>query len=142
MESMLVHARCLINFTCGNYRGNQQPTDIQPKDFLGVDWWPRDEPFERKLRGRLAFINQELQHLSWRRVDDKEPLIVHLPLLAHEVHWAMHLFVEELDARRLPVWQSRFASQEKLVEPMLPGYRNAGETVPHLAPARVNPSPP
>jgi hypothetical protein len=40
MDAALVHARCLINFIAGNYAGKRISKDIQPKDFLGVDWWP------------------------------------------------------------------------------------------------------
>ena len=142
MEATLVHARCLINFCCGGYKGARNAQDIQPRDFLGLDWWPREEDFDRKMRGRLRFINENLAHLSWRRVLDKSPLIVSLSLLVNEVHWAMHLFVEELHARNAEPWASRFAGQEQLVARDLPNYRGAAETKPHLAPGRQNPTPP
>lgn len=136
MESTLMHARCLINFCCGGYNGNHKDSDIQPMDFLGRPWWPSDEAFDRCLRGRLRFINQKLQHLSWERVRNKEPLMVSVHLLAHEVHWAMHLFVEELrtiDSR----WHTQFELQEQLVAAQLPKSEPFGQTVPHLAPARA-----
>ncbi|HMJ77434.1 MAG TPA: hypothetical protein VK507_15755 [Iamia sp.] len=141
LESTLMHARCLINFCCGGYRGAHNDGDIQPGDFLGRPWWPRDEPFDRLIRGRLRFINQELQHLSWQRVRNKEPLMVSVHLLAHEVHWAMHLFVEELRADASQ-WLARFEAQEQLVDGRLPRLNRPGQTVPHLAPARANPIPP
>ena len=53
LEATFVHARCLVNFCSGGYAGNRNPADIQPANFLGVDWWPRDGQFDRKLRGRL-----------------------------------------------------------------------------------------
>src|SRR5947209_1427853 len=89
MEATLVHGRCLINFCCGGYYGTRHPRDIQPSDFVGVDWWPRDEEFDRQLRGRLRFINEELQHLSWQRVLNQQALIVPVTLLVHEVQYAM-----------------------------------------------------
>ncbi|HSH58319.1 MAG TPA: hypothetical protein VK988_01510 [Acidimicrobiales bacterium] len=95
LEATLVHTRCLIHFCCGGYEGRRNRHDIVPADFLGVDWWPRDEDFDRHLRGRLRFIDHELQHLSWQRVLNKDPLIVPIVLVAHEVHWGMHLFVED-----------------------------------------------
>ncbi len=58
LEATFVHARCLVNFCSGGYAGNRNPADIQPANFLGVDWWPRDEQFDRKLRGRLRLVNQ------------------------------------------------------------------------------------
>jgi hypothetical protein len=140
IEATLVHARCLINFCCGGYKGARNDDDIQPADFLGVDWWPRDGDFDRRLRGRLRFINQELQHLSWQRVLHKDPLIVSVNLLAHEAHWAMHLFVDELRARHND-WLSRFELQEQLVSKLLPPLARTVETVPHLAPARQSPTP-
>lgn len=141
LEAMLVHARCLIHFCCGGYKGRRNRRDIVPENFLGADWWPRDEDFDRKLRGRLRFIDEELQHLSWQRVLNKAPLMVSMTLLAAEVHWAMHLFVEELRAKGSP-WLATFEIQEHLVREMLPSHQNAAQTTPHLAPARPNPVPP
>ncbi len=102
---------------------------------------PRDEDFDRHLRGRLRFIDHELQHLSWQRVLDKEPLIVPIVLVAHEVHWGMHLFVEELRAKQSD-WLDTFEVQEQLVRKLLPPLVRPVETVPQLAPARPNPVPP
>lgn len=141
LEATLVHARCLILFCCGGYKGKRDRSDIVPKDFLGVDWWPRDEDFDRQLRGRLRFINHELQHLSWQRVLNKEPLIVPVVLVAHEVHWGMLLFVDELRAKQND-WLDTFAPQEQLVGKLLPPLGRLAETVPHLAPARGSPIPP
>ena len=141
MEAMLVHARCLIHFCCGGERGKRDCRDIAPEDFLGVDWWPRDENFDQRLRGRLQFIDRYLQHITWQRVLDKAPLVVSLKLLAAEVHYGMHLFVEELRAKGSP-WLGTFEIQEKAVEAVLPSYQGAIETTPHLAPARANAMPP
>ena len=141
MEATLVHARCLINFCSGDYGGRSTDRDIRPADFLGVDWWPRDEQFDRKLRGRVRFINQELQHLPWQRVLNKAPLAVSVRLLAHEVHWGMHLFVEELQAKQ-SVWHPTFEIQERYVAGLLPPLDGTAETVPHLAPARPVATPP
>lgn len=62
-------------------------------------------------------------------------------LLAHEVHWGMHLFVEELRAKHNDCL-SRFEVQEQYVEQLLPPLRHPAETLPHLAPARPHPTPP
>jgi hypothetical protein len=141
LESTLMHARCLINFCCGGYGGSHNDSDIQPSDFLGRLWWPRDEEFDQCLRGRLRFINQELQHLSWQRVRNDDPLMVSVHLLAHEVHWAMHLFVEELRASESH-WLARFELQERVVATRLPKLERVGQTIPHVAPARPDPFPP
>lgn len=141
LEATLVHARCLINFCCGGYQGGRNRSDIRPEDFLGRDWWPRDEEFDRTLRGRLRFINQELQHLSWQRVLDEEPLGVSVTLLAHEVHWAMHLFVDEL-RHRSNDWLPNFEIQEQYITARLPTLDRPQQTSPHLAPVRENPTPP
>jgi hypothetical protein len=92
------------------------------------------------LRGRVLFINQELQHLSWQRVLDTEPLIVSVTQLVHEVHWSMHLFVEELRGTRSD-WLERFELHEQYVRTLLPELGETGETVPHLAPERSNQTP-
>ena len=141
LEATLVHVRCLIHFCCGGYDGKRDGRDIVPKNFLGVDWWPRDEDFDRTLRGRLRFINHELQHLSWQRVLNKEPLIVPVVLVAHEVHWGMHLFVDEL-RRKQSDWLETFELQEQVVRKLLSPLGRLAETVPHLAPARSSPIPP
>ena len=141
LEATLVHARCLINFCCGGYRGNRHAHDIQPSDFLQREWWPRDESFDRLLRGRLKFINEEMQHLSWERVLNKEPLAVPMGFLAHQVHWAMHLFVEELAANESR-WHPDLHLQEQYVTTRLPPRERWAETTPHLAPPRQNPIPP
>lgn len=142
MEAVLVHTRSLINFVCGGYKGGRMAHDIQPADFLGMDWWPRDEDFDRMLRGRVRFINQELAHLSWERVLNKDPLIVSVTLLAREVHWGMHLFVDELRTKQ-STWLPMFDAHEHQVTGALPPLdRRTAGTVPHLAPARANPTPP
>lgn len=140
LEATLLHARCLIHFCCGGYDGKRDRRDIVSKDFLGVDWWPRDEDFDRKPRGRLRFIDHGLQHLSWQRVLNKEPLIVPVVLVAHEVHWGMHLFVEELRAKQSD-WFDTFELQEPIVQRLLTPLGRLAETVPHLAPARRSPIP-
>ena len=123
------------------YKGTRDASDIQPADFLGEDWWPRDEDFDRKLRGRLRFINQELQHLSWQRVLNKDPLLVSVTLLAHEVHRAMDLFVDELNTKRSD-WFPPFDLQRQYVTKLLPRLDRPAETAPHLAPPRRKPTPP
>jgi hypothetical protein len=72
---------------------------------------------------------------------NKEPLIVPIVLVAHEVHWGMHLFVDELRAKQSD-WLEPFEFQEQLVWKLLPPLVGPVETVPHLAPARRNPVPP
>jgi hypothetical protein len=141
LEATLVHSRCLIMFCCGGENGNRDKRDIQPANFLGTDWWPRDESFDRKMRDRLKFINEELQHLSWQRVLNKEPLIVSVDLLAAEVHYMLHLFVEELRDRKNR-WLGAFEAQERYVYELLPKLDRPGETKPHLAPPRRIAQPP
>jgi hypothetical protein len=96
LEAFLVHDRCLINFLCGGYTGARDPKDLQPKDLLGREWWPPDEEFDRRLRGRLPVINQNLAHLSWQRVRSEEPVSWQALFIAHETSWGMGLFVDEV----------------------------------------------
>lgn len=96
LEAGLVHYRCVVNFCCGNFRGKWQPDDIQPSDFLGRPWWPQDEEFDRRLRGRLPTINVHLAHLAWDRLD--RSVLWPFGLLAHEADYAMRLFLDQVPA--------------------------------------------
>jgi hypothetical protein len=60
LEAGLLHYRCLVNFCCGNAHGEWHPNDMKPADFLERAWWPPDEEFDRRLRGRLPLINQDV----------------------------------------------------------------------------------
>lgn len=94
LEALLLHARCLINFLCGNFDGKWQPNDMKPADFVRAPWGLPDEEMDRRLRGRLTVINKSLAHLSWKRVTDRAGVMWPTGLLAHEVHWSMHVFVD------------------------------------------------
>jgi hypothetical protein len=100
MEAFLVHYRCMVNFLCGDYKGNWYPTDIQPEDFLGEPWWPQDEELDRRMRGRLPIINTELQHLSWQRVTNRDAVKWSTVSMAHEVSFAAERFVDEAERVR------------------------------------------
>jgi len=102
-DSCIVHSRCLINFLCGNTRGEWKAIDIQPIDFLGFAWFPQDggwegdrSHFDRDLRGRMAVFNREVFHLSWNRVTNDEVIIWSIVRLAMLVGHAMSLFIIEL----------------------------------------------
>lgn len=138
MEACLVHARSLIYFCCGDYGARRDRRDIQPADFLGKDWWPPNDDDDRIVRGRVRFINQKLQHLSWERVLDQEPLLVSVVLLVHEVHWAMTQFINELRTQHND-WFEGFEMQRQALEALLPALNGTAETVPHLAPPRSGP---
>lgn len=95
LEAFLLHARCLINLLCGNYKGGWLPTDMKPADFLRRSWVLPDEEMDRRLRGRLTVINPSLAHISWKRVTDPEGVMWQTGLVAHEIHWSMNHFVDE-----------------------------------------------
>jgi hypothetical protein len=99
LESFLIHDRCLINFLCGNVKGGRHRNDIQPRDFLGVDWSP-PSPVDEELRGRLTAINAHLAHLSWERTTlvDQGNLRWYVVHLAHPTSNAMRAFVQELES--------------------------------------------
>ncbi len=80
LEALFVHARCLINFLCGNYRGGWMQEDMKPADFLRAPWVLPDDEMDRRLRGRLTVINRSLAHLCWRRVtNDRGVMAVRAP---------------------------------------------------------------
>jgi hypothetical protein len=120
LEALLLHARCLINFLCGNYRGGWMREDMKPADFLRAPWVLPDDEMDRRLRGRLTVINQSLAHLSWRRVSDAQGVMWPTGLLAHEVHWAMHQFVEALpanDPALMRLWGVAAAEADRWMPP-------------------------
>ena len=53
LEALLVHVRCLINFLCGNYKGEWGATDMKPADFIRSSWsLPGcDRPITLRSRG-------------------------------------------------------------------------------------------
>lgn len=98
LEALLVHVRCLVNFLCGNYEGKWSRKDMKPADFVRTAWVLPDAEMDRRLRGRLTVINKSLAHLSWERVTNRAGVIWPTGLLAHEVHWSMHQFVDAVEA--------------------------------------------
>jgi hypothetical protein len=94
LDAGLLHYRAVVNFCCGDYCGRRHHDDITPEDLIGRDWWPDDEEFDRRLRGRLGGINKALAHLSWKRRDLS--IIWPFGLLAHEADYALRLFVAEV----------------------------------------------
>lgn len=135
LESFLVHNRNLINFIAGGYKGSRDSGDIQPADFLGYDWWPGDEEYDRRIRGRLPVINQNLQHLSWARVQADDFVMWPMGFLAHETTWGMRLFVAELrkaDGRRL----GQFELSLQIAHAALPPFEQKPQTTAPMAPPR------
>lgn len=98
LEASLVHARCLIGFLSGDYKGRWHQDDMRPDDFLAQPWRLPDAE-DRELRGYVPIINENLAHLSWRRLDP-EPVLLPITLLAHLVDWNMRLFVAECEAQQ------------------------------------------
>ena len=136
LEAVLLHNRCLINFVCGNSKGERDKNDIQPADFLGRDWWPEDEQLDRQLRGRLPMLNKHLAHLSWKRVTDSTPVLWSVILVSHQTHWGMKLFTAEA-ARVGSTQASIFEANRDRVELALPRLGQVAETSPVLAPLRI-----
>lgn len=115
MEAMLVHARCLIHFCCGGYGGKRDRRDIVPEDFMGVDWWPHDEQFDRRLRGRIQFIDWNLQRTdAWPSEPRRQAASV-TPSAASCRSPAAKRCAEELRAKA-SAWVATFEVQELLVE--------------------------
>lgn len=133
MEACFLHLRCLIDFCCGTVEGRRHRNDIQPMNFLGVDWWPPD-PLDRRLRGRLPVINKHLAHLSWERVTDTTPIMWPMASLAHEVTSAMKLFVRELRTKQ-GVCLGQFEAAERRALASLPSLHGP-ETLGPLGPVR------
>ncbi|HET6298900.1 MAG TPA: hypothetical protein VFG33_36360, partial [Kribbella sp.] len=69
ITALVVHYRCLVNFVSGDFKGKHGPQDICPEDFLGATWSPSDQNLDRDMRGRLAVLNSEQQHISWKRLE-------------------------------------------------------------------------
>jgi hypothetical protein len=143
MDSAFVHARCLINFLCGNYMGTWQRGDIKPADFLGHDWFPDDNRnFDRELRGRLRIMNKAVVHATWDRVTSDEAVIWSMIVVAHQVSFGMRLFGVELDAQKATsdvavVVAPMVVRAWEEIEPMLPPIsKRTGETRVPLAPER------
>lgn len=121
LEALLLHARCLINFLCGNHRGVWQADDMKPADFLRRPWVLPDDEMDRRLRGRLPIINRSLAHLSWKRVTNRAGVIWPTSLVAHEIHWSMHQFVRvlrtESAAPAVPLWSAAAAEADRWMPP-------------------------
>jgi hypothetical protein len=124
LEACLVHNRNLIEFLCGSERtGSRNPETIQPSDFLGHSWWPEDVEFDCRLRGRLYVMHENLAHISWQRVLDKEPVLWPAGFLAWETSWGMKCFAEAAEAEHAACWEI-FATGHAEVRQMLPPYDN------------------
>ena len=135
LEALLIHARCLINFVCGDRDGRHHKDDIIPADFLGYEWWPADQELDRTLRGRLPMINKHLAHVSWDRVTDGSTLIWSVVLVSHQTHWAMKLFTAEAQlaaSSQAPLFQDVLTAADAV----MPALGRRGETPPLLAPPR------
>ncbi|MGH9151835.1 MAG: hypothetical protein ACRD03_05465 [Acidimicrobiales bacterium] len=120
LEALLVHARCLINFLCGNYKGEWLPSDMRPADFVRTAWVLPDDEMDRRLRGRLPVINESLAHLSWKRVTNTQGVIWPTGLVAHEVHWSMHKFVDAVRAMNTSsaaLWSVAAAEADRWMPP-------------------------
>lgn len=138
LESCLLHVRNVVNFCCGNYNGNWRSGDIKPSDFFDRPWQLADDELDETLRGRLPFINTELAHLSWKRLEDTA-LIVSVVLLAARASHAMDLFTRDLlkaGGRAADMFE---AAQKKVATVSLNWHGKAETRAPH-APARARPT--
>ncbi len=120
LEALLVHVRCLVNFLCGNYEGKWSRKDMKPADFIRTPWVRPDAEMDRRLRGRLTVINKSLAHLSWDRVTNRAGVIWPTGLLAHEVHWSRHQFVDAVEAVKASsaaLWSVAAAEADRWMPP-------------------------
>lgn len=99
MDAFMVLDRVLINFLCGGTKGGRDKRDIQPQDFLGINWRPTND---RRLRGRLEVIGTYLSHLSWYRLTRSDPIMWATSTLAQETSAGMSEFVDEMLQRDAP----------------------------------------
>lgn len=79
-----------------------------------------DAEMDRRLRGRLTVINKSLAHLSWERVTKRAGVIWPTGLLAHEVHWSMHQFVDAVEAVKASstaLWSVAAAEADRWMPP-------------------------
>jgi hypothetical protein len=135
LEAFLVRDRALIHFVCGSYKGKRNDRDIQPRDFLGRDWWPDDEEIDRRLRGRLKLIDTSLSDIGWDRITDGA--LAHWPctFLAWETTWAMTQFVQVLVAEQRSV-ATAFAEAQRQAYAVLPPFEPPPITGHAYAPTR------
>lgn len=95
ITAAVVHYRCLVNFVSGGYTGKRFDDDIWPSDFLGHEWHTSDDALDRTMRARLAVLNTEQQHISWRRLEEKMTLWP-IGFLVREVGIALSEFTNTL----------------------------------------------
>lgn len=138
MEAALVHARCLITFLCGNYKGARSRADITPADFL-VRPWSLPAEDDEQLRGYLPILNVNLAHLSWERLDD-QVVILPVGFLAHLLSWHMNRFVDELERQDAPRRTQFRTAAERLAAILPPRKRWASTSVQPAPPRKELPS--
>ena len=63
---------------------------------MGHPWVLPDGDLDRQLRGRLPVINKQMAHLSWDRITDQNPTMWATTFLAHEITYALVVFVDDL----------------------------------------------
>lgn len=142
LEALLVHVRCLINFLCGNYKGEWTVLDMKPADFIRSPWVLPDEEMDRRLRGRLTIINRTVAHLSWRRVTERGGVMWPTGLVTHEVHWSLRQFVNAVTSASASS-ASRWSAAETEADRWMPPRRTDWAELRGFepAPARVGPLP-
>jgi hypothetical protein len=134
ITAIVLRYRCLVNFVSGGYKGTWADPDIRPSDFLGHDWQPSDEQLDRTMRGRLAVLNTEQQHISWKRLDGAVT-IWHVGFLMREVGVALAEFSDLLERLGKP-GALEFGRARATVEGLLTPRAFDSMTAVDLAPPR------
>jgi hypothetical protein len=94
LEAHLVHARALIEFLLETKR-RPYDDDMLRTDFA-PEWVPSPSDEVARVMARKESINKHLAHLTWRRVEDVEPIDWTYQQMAQDVvaiaqAWADHV---------------------------------------------------
>lgn len=119
LEGTLLHARNAIEFLFGRWNKQKgartwKPSDIQPEDF-GPGWVPPAGDEANRLIDALPIIDQQLSHLSWRRVRNAKEEWAY-PNIAHDVVVSFRAFEAHLRSAGRTTMADRVHTQLTLAE--------------------------
>lgn len=97
LESMLLHARSLIEFTI---EGRGKANDLHRSEFL-PKWAPPKGEEAKRLRRAMPVLHKHLAHLTWERVDEGSQEWDYGDVVADLLH-VFGAFVAELRAAGAP----------------------------------------
>lgn len=118
ITALVVHYRCMVNFVAGDYGGQWHRSDLCPEDFVGRPWWSTDHDLDRVMRARLRILNTEVQHISWKRLENRMTMWP-FGYLIREVNVALCEFTEVLVNQGSP-GAAEFDRARSVTHPLLP----------------------